>query len=136
MEVTPQEEKSPHITDRVEEPMPADMQTDQSELDIEDLTSTVGLEISPMSTTNPEVQTPSNEEPVVDIPNINSQINFVFRDQQWKSGDQEWLVKPFDLMVRIPQVTSIMVHVYLQQHFNRQIKGCVMFNIFKICVQA
>ena len=73
--------------------MPANMQTDQPELDTEDSTSTSGLEISPMCTNNPEVQTPSDEEQVVDIPHINSQIDFVFGDQQWKSRKQERLVK-------------------------------------------
>eukprot|EP00268_Persea_americana_P062648 TRINITY_DN8050_c0_g1_i12.p1 TRINITY_DN8050_c0_g1~~TRINITY_DN8050_c0_g1_i12.p1 ORF type:complete len:126 (-),score=10.83 TRINITY_DN8050_c0_g1_i12:128-505(-) len=89
-----------------------------------------------MSTNNPEVQTPSDEEPIVDIPHKNSQIDFVFGDQQLKSGDQERLLKAFDLMVRIPQVTSRIVHVYLQPHFNCQIKGCVMFSIVKIYVKA
>ena len=68
VEVSPQEEKSSHVTDRVEELVPADMQTDQPELDTDDSISTVGLDISPMSTNNPQVQTPSDEEQVVDIP--------------------------------------------------------------------
>ena len=73
--VTPQEEKSPHKTDCVEEPRTSNIQTDQLELDTEDSTSTVGLENSPMSTNNPQVQTPSDEEQVVDIPHINSEID-------------------------------------------------------------
>ena len=56
VEVSPQEEKSSHVTDCVEEPVPPDMQTDQPELDIDDSTSTVGLEISQMSTNNSEVR--------------------------------------------------------------------------------
>jgi len=46
VEVPPQEEKSSHVTNRVEEPVPADMQTDQPELDTEDSISTVDLKIS------------------------------------------------------------------------------------------
>ena len=53
VEVTPPAEKSSHVIDRVEEPMPTDILTDQPELDTEDSTSTVGLENSPMSTNNP-----------------------------------------------------------------------------------
>ena len=59
VEVTPPEEKPSHVTDHVDEPVPADMQTNQPKLDTEDSTSTVSLEISPMGTNNPEVQTPS-----------------------------------------------------------------------------
>ena len=136
MEVTPPAEKSSHVIDRVEEPMPADILTDQPKLDTEDSTSTVGLENSPMSTNNPQVQTPSDEEQVVDTPHISSQIDFVFMDHHWQSGDQERLLKDCNLMVRIPHVTSPMDHVYLQAHFNHQIKGCAKFSILKIYVQA
>ncbi|RWR93383.1 hypothetical protein CKAN_02263200 [Cinnamomum micranthum f. kanehirae] len=75
LEVTSQEEKSPHITDCVKEQVPADMQTDQPELGTENSTSAVGLKISPMSTNNPQVQTLSDEEQVVDNPHISSQID-------------------------------------------------------------
>ena len=87
VEVTPPAEKSSHVIDRVEEPMPADILTNQPELDTEDSTSTVGLENSPMSTNNPQVQTPSDEEQVVDTSHISSQIDFVFMDHHRQSGD-------------------------------------------------
>ena len=136
VEVTPLAEKSSHVIDYVEEPMPADILTDQPELNTEDSISTIGLENSPMSANNPQVQTPSDEEQVVDTPYISSQIDFVFMDHHWQSGDQEWLLKDCNLMVQIPHVTSPMDHVYLQAHFNHQIKGCAKFSILKIYVQA
>ena len=89
-----------------------------------------------MSTNNSQVQTPSDEEQVVNTPHISSQIDFFFMDHHWQSGDQEWLLKDCNLMVRIPHVTSPMDHVYLQAHFNHQIKGCAKFSILKIYVQA
>ena len=82
------------------------------------------------------MQTPSDEEQVVDTPHISSQIDFVFMDHHWQSGDQERPLKDCNLMVRIPHVTSPMDHVYLQAHFNHQIKGCAKFSILKIYVQA
>lgn len=72
VEVTPPAEKLSHVIDRVEELVPADILTDQLELDTEASTSTVGLEISPMSTNYPQVQTPIDEEQVVNTPHINS----------------------------------------------------------------
>ena len=70
------------------------------------------------------MQTPSDEEQVVDTPHISSQIDFVFMDHHRQLGDQEWLLKDCNLMVRIPHVTFPMDHVYLQAHFSHQIKGC------------
>ena len=106
VEVPPQEEKSSHVTDHVEEPVPSDMQTDQPELDTKDSISTVGLEISPMSTNNSEVQISGDEAQVIDFPHINSPIDFVFGDQLCQRGDVQRLVRDSDLMVHVLQVRT------------------------------
>ena len=118
--VTPHEDKLPHINDCVGELVLVDMQTDRPELDTEDSASTVGLEISPMSTNNPEVQPPSEEERVVDIPHINSLIDFVFGDQQYQLGDDQWIVSGYDLMVQILQVNHPTVQLHINTNFTHQ----------------
>ena len=85
VEVTLQEEESPHITDCVVEPGPVDMRTDPPELDTEDSISTVGLEISHMSTNNSEVQISSDEAQVIDISHhINSPLDLGIDFVNWE----------------------------------------------------
>ena len=52
-----------------------------------------------MNNDDQAVEAKRKDNKVVEIPHTNSHIDFFIRDQQWKLGDEERLVKDCDLMV-------------------------------------
>ena len=70
------------------------------------LTSKNDLEVSSTILDNQEMQATRKDEQIVVIPRINSHIDFVFGNQQWKLGD-------CDLMVQIPHMKCLRVRSHI-----------------------
>ena len=90
--VKPQDGQLPQIImdHHVEEPMAEDIHTVKPEQDT--------------SMGNGDIQAAREEASVVKIPHINSHIDFVFGDQQCKLGDNQQLVRVYDLIMQIPHM--------------------------------
>ena len=78
-----------------------------------------------MSTNNPDVQIRSDEEQVIDIPHINSPIDFVFGDHQYQLGDDQWIVRDYDLIVHVLQVRHPMFQLHIHTNFSHQRQLCM-----------
>ena len=71
------------------------------------------------------MQTASEEAQVVDILHINSPIDFVFGDKQYQLGDDQWIVRDYDLMAQVLQIRHI------NTNFNHQKQLCM-----KLCMEV
>ena len=75
---------------------------------------------------NGGIQAAREETSVVEIPHINSHIDFVFEDQQWKLGDeQRQIVIDCDLMVQVLQVKHPTVQLHINTNFSHQKQLCM-----------
>ena len=88
--VMPQDGPQIIVDHHVEEPVAEDIQSEKLEEDA--------------SMGNGDIQAAREEASVVKIPHINSHIDFVFGDQQCKLGDNQQLVRVYDLIMQIPHM--------------------------------
>ena len=86
----PQDGPQITVDHHVEEPVAEDIQSKKLEEDT--------------SMGNGDIQAAREEASVVKIPHINSHIDFVFGDQQCKLGDNQQLVRDYDLIMQIPHM--------------------------------